>query len=69
MLSKTLLLIRMETSLPISLYFPCNTITLGGTSKPIAFLSSGNEMIVMTTCYSHILYGKIFLLIIFSCLI
>ena len=24
-------------------YFPCNTITLGGTSKPIAFLHSGND--------------------------
>ena len=27
----------------ISLFFPCNTITLGGTSKPIAFLGSGND--------------------------
>ena len=26
-----------------SLFFPCNTITLGGTSKPIAFLGSGND--------------------------
>jgi len=26
-----------------SLYFPCITITLGGTSKPIAFLGSGND--------------------------
>jgi len=27
----------------ISLFFPCNTITLGGTSKSIAFLGSGND--------------------------
>ena len=26
-----------------SLYFPCNTITQEGTSKPIAFLGSGND--------------------------
>ena len=35
--------IIIKSSKRNSLFFPCNTITLGGTSKPIAFLGSEND--------------------------
>ena len=50
-----------------SLYFPCNTITLGGTSKPIAFLGSGNDSDDYLL-QPHFVRKKFFF-IIFSCFI
>ena len=58
---------RSCAMVPSSLYFPCNTITLGGTSKRIAFLGSGNDSDDYLL-QPHFVRKKFFL-IIFSCFI